>query len=131
MMEEPKVETKTNEIEAKVLKKYTYLEYEEYQIQIKNNTDAVILLDDLISDQTIKLIGDSGGAYTAYTNKLFKNRLKVNSGNAIILTIRFKKEASSNNKSKYIKFYKVIKNYDIYIQDTLKYKDTLEIRINV
>jgi len=129
--EELNVETRTNEIEANVLNRYTYMDYEEYTIQIKNCTDKVMLIDTLETNQTIKLIGNSGGSYTAYMNKLNREKLKINPNSRIIITIRFKKEVASDNKADYINFYRVIKDYNTYIQNTEEYTDTVNIKINV
>lgn len=128
--EECNIITKTNEIEAKVIKKKIYVEEEEYQIQIKNNTEKTILLDSLENGQTIRLIGNEI-EYNAYINKLFISNLKIDSGETKIINIRFKKKFSSSNPSKKIRFSKVIKDYELYEQKKETYDEVIDITINV
>jgi len=121
-IEEYNVFTKTDEIEATVLKKKTYIEEEEYEIQIKNITDKIILLDTLDGHQTIMLVAN-GIRYNAYTNKLFTTNLKINPGDIKKVTIKFKKNLGSKNFSDAIEFSNVIKDYELYLQNKEEYKD--------
>jgi len=122
--------TKTSLLEAIVRKKRIYVSYEEYEIQIKNNTNKTILLDNLETGTTIRLIGN-GAQYLAYSNKLFSTNLTINPGGTKTITIRFKKDLSSNNLSEKIQFLNVIKDKEIYEKDKQNYKDTTNITIKL
>lgn len=123
--------TKKDEIEAKVTKKNTYIEDEEYEIYITNNSENTILLDTLESSNNTKLVTDDGNTHKTYAGKLLKSQLTIKSGQTKKLTLKFKKLASNSSKSKYIEFYKVIKNYENYSQDKENYTDTMDLKINI
>ena len=128
--EECNIVTETEGIEATVFNKKIYLENEEYDIYIKNNTDKTILLDNLESNTTIWLLG-GGVQYMPYNNKLYISTLTIEPGKTKRVTIRFMKNLSSDNKSKTIQFLNVIKDYNAYIQNEEVYTDTTEIKIKV
>lgn len=123
--------TKTNEIEATVVKKKIYIEDEEYDIHIKNITDKTIVLDNLELNSTILLIANEGNLYNPYKNRLFINRLTIVPGDTTRLTIRFMKGLSSSKKSNRIQFSKTILDYDSYLQNKDEYKDFKSINIKV
>lgn len=128
--EECNIITKTAEIEATVVKKKIYIEDEEYEIYVKNNTDKTILLDNLKYSSTIYLT--SGGVeYMAYKNELYESNLIIKPGQTKGITIRFIKNLSSNKKSKTIKFSNVIKDYNTYLKNEEAYNDIIEIKIKV
>lgn len=126
--EDCNVSTQTNEFEVTVTTKKIYISEEEYEIKIKNNTDKTILLDPLKTSQTINLIGNSGTKYGAYTNEIFLINLTINPGVTKTITIRFKKNFSSNNKSEKIEFSNVIRDYYAYIQNQENYNDITSIK---
>lgn len=121
--EECNIITRTKELEITVVKKKMYVSDEEYEIQVKNNTDKTILLDTLETNQTINLVGSSGAKYGAYTNKIFLINLTIDPGEIKNITIRFKKNFSSDNKSEQIEFSNIIKDYYAYIQNQENYND--------
>lgn len=129
--EEFNITTKTSELEATVVRKKIYVSDEEYEIKIKNNTQKTIILDTLKTNQTINLIGSSGSEYGAYTNKIFLKDLTINPGAIKTITIRFKKNFSSDNNSEKIEFSNIIKDYYAYIQNQENYNDTTNITIKL
>ena len=128
--EDSNIVTKTKEIEAVVTKKKVYISYEEYNIQIKNNTDKTILLDNLERSNTIRLIANQT-QYLAYTNKLFPINLTINAGASKNITIRFKRSLSSGKESDRIEFLKVIKDLEAYEENKKDYTDTINIKIKL
>lgn len=123
--------TKTNEIEAQVIKKNIYVEDEEYEIQIKNKTSNLILLDDLKNSNNIQLVGDNESVFNAYTNRIFASDILLNPGETKKVKIKFKKSCSSNKNSKFIQFLKVINNYNNYTNNEKNYNDTFYLKIKV
>lgn len=128
--EECNIITKTNEIEATVVSKKTYISDEEYEIYIKNNTDKTILLDNLKTNTNVLLEGN-GIEYGAYVNKLYISTLKIEPGKIQRVIIRFIKSLGSDNNSETIQFLNVIKDYDAYIENEETYNDVTEIKIKV
>lgn len=128
--EECNIVTKTEGIVATVFNKKIYLEDEEYDIYIKNNTDKTILLDDLEGSTNIWLVSGEY-KYMPYINKLFVTNFTINPGEVQRITIRFMKNLSSNNISKTIQFSNVIKDYDAYEENKETYTDVTEIKIKV
>lgn len=118
-------------LEVTIIKKKIYISDEEYEIKVTNNTDKTILLDNLKTNQTINLIGSTGTNYGAYTNKLFLINLTINPRTTKNITIKFKKNFSSGNKSEYIEFSNIIKDYYAYIQNQENYNDKTNIKIKV
>lgn len=123
--------TKKDEIEAKVIKKNIYIEDEEYEIYITNNSNNTVLLDTLESSNNIKLVTDVGNTHKTNVSKLLKSELTIKAGQTKKITIKFKKLVSNSNESKYIEFYKVIKNYENYSENKQNYTDTLDLKINI
>lgn len=128
--EECNIVTKTEGIEATVIAKKIYISDEEYEIYIKNNTDKIILLDNLKTNRMIWLIGGSA-RYSVYSNKLYTSNLTIEPGETQRITMRFMKNLSSSNKSKTIQFLNVIKDYNTYIGNEKEYTDFAEIKIKV
>lgn len=118
-------------LEVTIIKKKIYISDEEYEIKVTNNTDKTILLDNLKTNQTINLIGSTGTNYGAYTNKLFLINLTINPRTTKNITIKFKKNFSSENKSEYIEFSNIIKDYYAYIQNQENYKDITNIKVKL
>lgn len=124
-------ETDTQEIQAKVINKNIYVEDEEYELYVKNKTENIIKLDSLKKTDNIKIIGDSGGAYDVYTNKIFSSNITIQPGETKRITLRFKKSIGSDNISKYIQFSEVIRNYTEYMKDEDNYLDLFNLKIQL
>lgn len=129
--EEMNKTTKISEIEVKVTKKNVYIEDEEYEIYITNNSNNTVLLDTLENSNNIKLVTDVGNTHKTNVSKLLKSELTIKAGQTKKITIKFKKSVSNSNESKYIEFYKVIKNYENYSENKQNYTDTLDLKINL
>lgn len=131
LAEENNKETETKEIKARVIKKMVYIEDEEYEIEIRNKTQNPILLDNLNSNYNISLIDKEGQTYRAYINGIFKQDMKIMPQTTKRIKIKFKKACSSEKKSEYIQFSKVIRNYDDYKNNEEEYTDIFNFRIRL
>lgn len=129
--EELNVTTLKEDIKFNVTKKNIYLEDEEYEIYVQNNSPKTILLDNLENNNTIKLITNTDDEHQAYMNQILNSNLIIKPGYTKKVTIKFKKSVSNSRKSEYIEFLKVIKDYDKYIQDKENYNDTINLKINI
>lgn len=123
--------TTTNEIEARVIKKYIYLDNEEYIIQVKNKTENTILLDTLNTSNHSVLVGDNEVKYRLDINELFRSNLTIQPQITKTIKLNFKKEVNSNNKSKYIHFTNIIRNYEEYNMNSESYNDIFEMKIKI
>lgn len=123
--------TTTNEIEARVIKKYIYLDNEEYIIQVKNKTENTIILDTLNTSNYSVLVGDNEVKYRLDINELFRSNLTIQPQITKTIKLNFKKEVNSNNKSKYIHFTNIIRNYEEYNMNSESYNDIFEIKIKI
>lgn len=129
--EEMQKVTKKDGIEATVVRKNTYLEDEEYEINIKNNTEKTILLDTLESSNNIKMFTDVGNTHQTYTSTILKSQLTIKPGYSKRITLKFRKSITNSNKSEYIKFFEVIKDYEAYYKDKENYTDKVDLKINL
>lgn len=118
-------------IEAEVIRKNIYLEDEEYEINIRNNTENIILLDNLETSDNIKLVTDVGNTHQTYISTLLESKLMIKPGYTKTITLKFKKSVTNSSKSKYIEFFEVIRDYESYSKDKENYKDKIELKINV
>lgn len=64
-------------IQAKVLSKKIYMDYEVYTFEIQNNSKDGILLDDRQNIETMYIEDDSGNKCEAYTHELTNSMLTV------------------------------------------------------
>lgn len=85
----------TNNITFKVLSKNVYMDYEEYTIQVDNNTNNNILLDTQENTKTIYLQDENEVKYYSYSNEIIGTLLKVNKGFSTQVTIKFGRTYSS------------------------------------
>jgi len=109
--------TKNSNLQAIVTKKTICMNYEEYVINITNNTQKTILLDNLRSSKTISLIAESGTKYGANINKLYITDLLVSPNETQTITIRFGKSIAANNKSVKLQFSNIITDYNAYLEN--------------
>lgn len=123
--------TQTDELTIVVSTKREYISYVEYDLKVTNKTYNKILLNNLENTESIKLIATSGTKYGAYTSKLFLKDMLINSHETQKITIRFKKQFSSDNKSSKIMINGVIKDYDAYMENEDEYSDITNITIKV
>ena len=129
--EELNVSTIKEDIKVDVTRKNIYLEDEEYELSIQNNSRNTILLDNLENNNNIKLITSTKDEHQAYMNQLLKSKLMIKPGYTRKVTIKFKKSVANTRKSEYIEFFNVIKDYERYIQDKENYNDTINLKINI
>lgn len=91
-------------IEITVLNKKIYMEYEEYQIQIKNNTGNKILFNTKENIDSIYIEDANGLKYNARLYELNDLKLELSRGTSTIFNIKFDREYNPNIKIKKIVF---------------------------
>lgn len=123
-------QTNTNLLQATAIKKNIYVKEEEYEIKVKNLSDKTILLYDLKNKNSINLYGSNGNPYLPYYDKLSNINFRIDYGETITIKLKFNKSIGSDNKSKEIRFDKIITDYEQYKILGDKYDEKLE-KINI
>ena len=108
-----------NNIEIKIIEKNVYMDYEEYNISIINNSENIILLDPLKSTKSIFIKDNNNVKYYAYTNEILESFLKVESGKRSQLSIKFARSYSETRTIQEMSFSNLIFNYDKYLTGDL------------
>lgn len=93
-----------NGVEVTVLNKKSYMEYEEYQIQVKNNTGNKIVFNTKDNIDSIYVEDANGLKYNARLYELNDSKLELSRGISTTFNIRFDKEYNPNIKTKKIVF---------------------------
>ena len=115
-------------IKITVAARKKYIDYEEYEIKIDNNTENTILLDTKQSTKSIYLVDENNMKYYSQSHELLEGLLKINDGFSNKITVKFSKVYSSTRKIKSLTFSDVIANYNEYLNGN---KDAKIITINL
>ena len=116
-------------ITIQLINKKTYMEYEEYQINVRNETGKTILLDSMETSSGIYLLGSTGAQYSVYTSELEETKLRVQNNDSNILSLKFGKEYNTNRAVESIHFTDIILDAESYQQTTNP--STYEERMNI
>lgn len=81
--------TEKDNIKMEVVYKNTYMEYEEYTINVTNNTDSIMVLDGGVEATSLYLESKNEVTYSSYSHELTKPMLTVESGQTKEVTIKF------------------------------------------
>ena len=101
-------------IEIKVLRKDTYMDTEEYTIEVTNNANVSILLDNLLDINNMYIKDDNELKYYAYTHELNVEDLIVHSNATKKITIKYYSRFGSQKNIKGLGFSKIVMNYEAY-----------------
>ena len=82
-------EKKDDHLQVKVLKREKYMDYEIYEIYVKNVTDKTVVLDDLSKERTMYLKDGEDMRHVAYQNELDTSMLTLDSQISKTLKIKF------------------------------------------
>ena len=127
-IEESDKEQTVENIKFTIMNKKTYVDYEEYELQVENNTGSRILLDSKQSTQSIYVLDDNQTKYYSYSNEILSEFLSINNGFSTRLTIKFYKSYSLDNPTSDIVFSDVILNYNDNIGEDIE-RQTIEINV--
>lgn len=101
-----------------------YMDYEVYNLSIKNNSGNSILLDTSNDIQSIYLLDDNDTKYYFYNNEVIENKLIVESQFINNLQIKFNNSFTSSRTIRSLVFSKLVLNYDEYKE--IENKDNYE-----
>lgn len=112
---------------------YKFVDYCEISFDITNNTYRTILMDDLSNPYTIYIEDNNGMKYSAYTNELVSERLKLGINQSTQVNIRFYSKYSSSKKIKKVVFSKVINNFETYeaVKEKNQYNQYYAIEVKI
>lgn len=96
--------TNQDDISMKVVSKNTYMEYEEYTINVTNNTNGSILLDSKTDVNSLYLQDSKKVKYSFYGHELTEPMLTIASGQTKVVTIKFYSSYVSTKTIKYVIF---------------------------
>ena len=82
-------EKKDDHLQVKVLKREKYMDYEIYEIYVKNVTDKTVVLDDLSKERTMYLKDGEDMRHIAYQNELDTSMLTLDSQISKTYKIKF------------------------------------------
>lgn len=107
-------------IEAKVVFKDIYMDYEVYTFEIKNPSNGKILIDPLNDINSMYLIDENDIKYYAYTHEISKAELLINAGETRTFEVKFYNKYTSNRNIEGIIFSKVMLDYHSTIDYSLE-----------
>ena len=113
--------TEKDNIAMEVLSKNTYMEYEEYTINVTNQAEDVIVLDNRTDGKSLYLQDSKQNQYFSYNHELTEPMLTISSGETKEVTIRFYSSYISNKKIKYIVFLD-LSLYNGQLSETIEFK---------
>lgn len=117
-------------VTIKILNKQIYMDYEIYNIQIKNNTDDIIILDNLNQNNTMYLEDNNGTKHYAITNEIVKNNLIVKGKHTGNVSIKFDNPYIKDRKINSIHFSNIGIDYDEE-NGSKNFKDILNVKIEI
>lgn len=111
--EEINKKSSSDNIEAIVLYREKYMDYEVYKMQITNNTGSTILLDQLTKTDGIYLKDSNDTKHIVYSNEIIKDDLQIYNGHTNTIKIKFDNPYIVGRKIKSLCFSKIVLNYDV------------------
>lgn len=124
-------ENSNDYVRINVISRKIYIDYEEYEIKITNNTQKTILMDGYRKNNSMYLQDSVGGKKTAYTNEIPERLLVINPLLSITRTIKFNKSYTEKISSTGITFEDIILDYDEYKKQENKQEYSNVSNINV
>ena len=127
------VEETSYDITIKVVEKNTYMDYETYTFEIKNNTENTILMSNLDNLKDMYLLDSNELKYAAYTHELSEAELRFFAKETRNVTIKYYNKYSSSREITEVVFSNIILNYDDYSEysSTTYYQDYATIEIDL
>lgn len=99
-------------VKITVLKQYIYKGYEEYQIEISNNTDKEIMIDSREENRSVYVVETDNASYSAFLNEIASNLYNIPSYFSRKYRIKFNKIYKANVTPKKIVFTQIVPDYE-------------------
>lgn len=107
-------QTTQNNIEATVLKKQMYKDYEIYDFKIKNLSEKAIMLDSLQKIGTMYLEDTNKIKYNAYAHEIFEPNLEIKPNEEVSISIKYANPYTTRVNIRKIVFENIISDYVTY-----------------
>ena len=120
-----------NGVKITILRRDVYINNEQYQIKVENNTDKTIKIDSKKEDRSVALVGSNGVHYSSNVKSLFDTICTLKPKENYTYEIKFNKNYSFTIKSNQIKFSDIILNIEEYEKIPNTEKETIEIILNI
>lgn len=118
-----------DDVTVKVISSDTFIDYEIYNIQVKNNTKNTIYLDNGENTSTIYIEDSNGIKYEAASSEIIFSTLKIYANSTINYSIKYNNSYRTNRKISKLVFERLILNYDKYINNTNNYEYTTKFEV--
>ena len=92
----------------------TYMDYEKYTIEIRNNSNTTILLDDRENVEAMYISDENDIHYPAYTHEINNADLQVSPRETKEITIKYYSKYGSTKNINRLAFSRMILNYEAY-----------------
>ena len=131
--EEINKSNKTNDLEIVVKSKEIYMDYEIYNLQVRNYTQNTIKLDSRETGNKTYGIDNNEVKYVSYIFEKVDSDLSISAGQTREIDIKVKKNYSENNQINQLVFSDIILNEDEYkkIDERSEYKNRTQIIVNI
>ncbi len=106
-----------NNIIMQLVEKNTYMDYDIYTIKVTNNSDKIILLDELEGISSMYIEDEKEIKYYAYANELTQTTLLINPRETRTIKIRYYSKFTYQKEIKKLVFAEVILDYEKYMSD--------------
>lgn len=100
-------------LDARVIKKEIYMDYEIYQIEFKNLTEDNIIIDSRENSRTIYLLDTNDVKYSSYAYELFDDDLVLEKNESKVISIKFNKMYNPDVKISSMEFKDIRKENNI------------------
>ena len=105
----------TNGVDIKLTKKDSYMDYEIYTFEVKNNTEKSIILGNIQNEEKVSyLIDKNNYKYNAYVHELAQSQLEVFGKQTKNVSIKYFNEYGSTKVIESIVFPEIYLNYEEY-----------------
>ena len=118
-------------ISINVKSKDSYMDYEIYHIKVTNYSDSTILLDPISEDDTVYIRDDNDIIFNSMLIEMIEDDLLVKQGYTKDIDIKFVRSYTATTEVKTMKFTKIIKNYEKYLENKEKYEDFGVVKIDL
>lgn len=120
-------------INISVKEKNTFMEFETYIVEIKNNTQNDILIDSKENTDTMYIEDDKENKYPCYSHEISQDKLILKAKETRKVKIKYTKQYTSTLETKKMVFADIILNYNEYKEKSNKkeYKNRCEISIDL
>ncbi len=125
------VTVESNNLKITIQSIVQYNDYAVYNVNVKNDSDKIVLLDSQKSTSSIYAINENDVEFRAYNEDLYLNDLLVNPHTEKNLQITFSTRYSSTIQIKSIVLSDIVLDYESYRADPNNYDNTISVEIDL